>query len=155
MGVQDFPNIVEKGQNSVCQIETGPNWMDPILNYLSKDILLADPKEAAKVRKTTMKYWVSREGRLHKRSYTGPYLLCVHLDLVQNLMYEIHKGVCGSHTEGCLLAHRAIGQGYWWPYMQKDAAQYVRRCEKCQIFAPALHKHGSELNPISSPWPFA
>ena len=39
--------------------------------------------------------------------------------------------------------------------MQKDAAQYVRRCEKCQLFAPAIHKPESQLNPISSPWPFA
>jgi hypothetical protein len=56
MGVQDFPNIVEKGQDSVCQIEMSPSWMDPILNYLSKDILPADPKEAAKVRKIATKY---------------------------------------------------------------------------------------------------
>uniref|UniRef100_A0A2N9FH02 Uncharacterized protein n=1 Tax=Fagus sylvatica TaxID=28930 RepID=A0A2N9FH02_FAGSY len=95
------------------------------------------------------------EGKLYKRSYTGPYLLCVHPDLVPNLLYEIHEGICGSHTGGRSLAHRAIGQGYWWPYMQKDAAQYVKRCEKCQLFAPAIHKPASQLNPISSPWPFA
>ena len=39
--------------------------------------------------------------------------------------------------------------------MQKDTVQYVRRCEKCQIFAPAIHKPTSQLNLISSPWPFA
>uniref|UniRef100_A0A2N9G132 RNase H type-1 domain-containing protein n=1 Tax=Fagus sylvatica TaxID=28930 RepID=A0A2N9G132_FAGSY len=83
-----------------------------------------DQKEAAKIRKTATRYWVSREGKLYKRSYTGPYLLCVHPDLVPNLLYEIHEGICGSHTGGRSLAHRAIGQGYWWPYMQKDAAQY-------------------------------
>uniref|UniRef100_A0A2N9HIM2 Uncharacterized protein n=1 Tax=Fagus sylvatica TaxID=28930 RepID=A0A2N9HIM2_FAGSY len=114
-----------------------------------------DQKEAAKIRKTATRYWVSREGKLYKRSYTGPYLLCVHPDLVPNLLYEIHEGICGSHTGGRSLAHRAIGQGYWWPYMQKDAAQYVKRCEKCQLFAPAIHKPASQLNPISSPWPFA
>jgi hypothetical protein len=52
VGVQDFPSIIEKGQDNVCQIKTSPSWMDPILNYLLKDILLADQKEAAKVRKT-------------------------------------------------------------------------------------------------------
>jgi ribonuclease HI len=153
--VQDSPSIVKGGQASVCQVEMGPSWMDPILGYLSKDILPADQKEAAKIRKTATRYWVSREGKLYKKSYTGPYLLCVHPDQVSNLLYEIHEGVCGSHTGGRSLAHRAIGQGYWWPYMQKDAAQYVRRCEKCQLFAPAIHKPASQLNPISSPWPFA
>uniref|UniRef100_A0A2N9IQ60 Uncharacterized protein n=1 Tax=Fagus sylvatica TaxID=28930 RepID=A0A2N9IQ60_FAGSY len=122
--VQDSPSIAKGGQASVCQVEMRPSWMDPILGYLSKDILPADQKEAAKIRKTATRYWVSREGKLYKKSYTGPYLLCVHPDQVPNLLYEIHEGVCGSHTGGRSLAHKAIGQGYWWPYMQKDAAQY-------------------------------
>ena len=84
--VQDFPSIVENSQESICQIETGPSWMDPILDYLSKDILPANQKEAAKIRKTTTRYWVSREGKLYKKSFTGPYLLCVHPDLLQNAL---------------------------------------------------------------------
>uniref|UniRef100_A0A2N9GFR7 Uncharacterized protein n=1 Tax=Fagus sylvatica TaxID=28930 RepID=A0A2N9GFR7_FAGSY len=153
--VQDSPSIMKSSQAIVCQIEIRPSWMDPITDYLTKDILPADQKEATKIRKNATRYWISREGKLYKKSYTGPYLLCVHPDLVPNLLYEIHEGVCGGHTGGRSLAHRAIGQGYWWPYMQKDAAQYVKRCEKCQLFAPAIHKPTSQLNPISSPWPFA
>ena len=57
--VQDSPNIAKNSQASVCQIEMGPSWMDPILDYLSKDILLADQKEAAKIRKIATRYWVS------------------------------------------------------------------------------------------------
>uniref|UniRef100_A0A2N9J2Z7 Uncharacterized protein n=1 Tax=Fagus sylvatica TaxID=28930 RepID=A0A2N9J2Z7_FAGSY len=132
--VQDSPSIMRSSPAIVCQ---------------------EDQKEAAKIRRDATRYWVSREGKLYKKSYTGPYLLCVHPDVVPDLLYEIHEGVCGGHTGGRSLAHRAIGQGYWWPYMQKDAAQYVRRCEKCQLFAPAIHKPASQLNPISSPWPFA
>uniref|UniRef100_A0A2N9HPE1 Uncharacterized protein n=1 Tax=Fagus sylvatica TaxID=28930 RepID=A0A2N9HPE1_FAGSY len=152
---QDSPSITKSSLAIVCQVEAGPSWMDPILNYLTKDVLPADQKEAAKIRRNATRYWVSREGKLYKKSYTGPYLLCVHPDMVPDLLYEIHEGVCGGHTGGRSLAHRAIGQGYWWPYMQKDAAQYVRCCEKCQLFAPAIHKPASQLNPISSPWPFA
>ena len=44
---------------SIYLVEAGPSWMDPILDYLVKDILPADQKEAAKVRKTAMRYWVS------------------------------------------------------------------------------------------------
>uniref|UniRef100_A0A2N9FJ95 Integrase catalytic domain-containing protein n=1 Tax=Fagus sylvatica TaxID=28930 RepID=A0A2N9FJ95_FAGSY len=153
--VQDSPSIMKNSPAIVCQVEAGPSWMDPILNYLTKDVLPEDQKEAAKIRRDATRYWVSREGKLYKKSYTGPYLLCVHPNVVPDLLYEIHEGVCGGHTGGRSLAHRAIGQGYWWPYMQKDAAQYVRRCEKCQLFAPAIHKPASQLNPISSPWPFA
>uniref|UniRef100_A0A2N9IVW5 RNA-directed DNA polymerase n=1 Tax=Fagus sylvatica TaxID=28930 RepID=A0A2N9IVW5_FAGSY len=53
------------------------------------------------------------------------------------------------------LAHRAMSQGYWWPFMQSDAVRYVRKCDKCQRFAPKIHQPARELNPLSSPWPFA
>uniref|UniRef100_A0A2N9FTJ7 Uncharacterized protein n=1 Tax=Fagus sylvatica TaxID=28930 RepID=A0A2N9FTJ7_FAGSY len=85
----------------------------------------------------------------------GPYLLCVHPSLVDDLLYEIHEGICGSHTGGRSLAHRAMSQGYWWPFMQSDAVRYVRKCDKCQRFAPKIHQPARELNPLSSPWPFA
>ena len=65
------------------------------------------------------------------------------------------KGVCGSHTGGRSLSYRAITQGYWWPGMQKEAQEYVKKCDQCQRFAPNIHQSGGVLNPLSSPWPFA
>ena len=38
--------------------------------------------------------------------------------------------------------------------MQKDAAEYVRRCEQCEKHAPLIHQPAGRLNPVSSPWPF-
>ena len=39
--------------------------------------------------------------------------------------------------------------------MQKEAQEYVRKCDQCQRFAPNIHRPGGILNPLSSPWPFA
>ena len=39
--------------------------------------------------------------------------------------------------------------------MQKDAEAYVKKCEQCQRFAPLIHQPVADLNPVSSPWPFA
>uniref|UniRef100_A0A2N9H088 Uncharacterized protein n=1 Tax=Fagus sylvatica TaxID=28930 RepID=A0A2N9H088_FAGSY len=115
------PSRVSEGDiiNEVCSVDQSPSWMSPILAYLKDDILPADRKEADRIRRIAPRYWVSKEGNLYRRSFTGPYLRCVHPDTVQNLLWEIHEGVCGGHTGGRSLAHRAIGQGYWWPYMQK------------------------------------
>ena len=154
IGVQSLPSVGEV-INEVCSVDQSHSWMSPILAYLKDDILLADHKEVDRIRRVAPRYWVSKEGHLYKRSYTGPYLRCVHPDTVQNLLWEIHEGVCGGHTDGRSLAHRAIGQGYWWPYMQKDAAQYVKKCDKCQQFAPSIHQPAASLNPIASPWPFS
>ena len=38
--------------------------------------------------------------------------------------------------------------------MQKDVAEYVRKCEQCQKHAPLIHQPAGHLNLISSPWPF-
>ena len=39
--------------------------------------------------------------------------------------------------------------------MQKEAQEYIRKCDQCQRFAPNIHQPGGVLNPLSSPWPFA
>jgi ribonuclease HI len=155
VGVQSLPSIGSNTTNEVCSVDQSSSWMSPILAYLKEDILPTDRKEADRIRRIAPRYWVSKEGYLYRRSFTGPYLRCVHPDTVQNLLWEIHEGVCGGHTGGRSLAHRAIGQGYWWPYMQKDAAQYVKQCDKCQRFAPSIHQPAASLNPIASPWPFS
>ena len=119
----------------VCSISCQPSWMDPILSYLKDNKLPEDKKEAKIIKCKASRYWVSNEGLLYKRSFIGPYLLCVHPEKVRDFLFEIHEGICGSHTGGRSLAHRAISQGYWWPYMQADALKYVRECDKCQKFS--------------------
>ena len=47
---------------------------------------------------------------------------------VDSLLAELHEKICGSHTEGRSLAHRAMTQGFWWQKMQRDAAKYLKRC---------------------------
>ena len=39
--------------------------------------------------------------------------------------------------------------------MQREALEFVRKCDQCQRFAPSIHQPGGILNLLSSPWPFA
>ena len=39
--------------------------------------------------------------------------------------------------------------------MQKEALEYVKKCNQCQRFAPNTHQLRGFLNPLSNPWPFA
>nr|XP_023877939.1 uncharacterized protein LOC111990398 [Quercus suber] len=89
--------------------------------YLGQDILLEDKSEAKKVRRKTPRFWLFEDKKLYKRSFSGPYLLCVHLEASEALLEELHEGICGSHTGGRSLSHQAITQEYWWPDMQKEA----------------------------------
>ena len=95
--------------------------------------------------------WLSTKKRLYSLSFEGPYLLCMHLEAMKWLLAELQKGVCGSNIGGRSLAHCAMTQGFWWPNMQRDATEYVMKCDQCQRHAPNIHQPEGNLNLISSP----
>ena len=82
--------------------------MDSISLFLEKDIRLEKKSAAEKVRRKTFRFWLSEDRKLYKRSFSGPYLLCVHPEASKSLLEELHEGVCGSHTGGRFLSHRAF-----------------------------------------------
>ena len=125
--------------------------MDAIVLFLRKDILPVDKLKADKIRRKATRFWLSKDQKLYKRSFSRPYLLCIHPKVSELLLEELHEGIYGSHTGGRYLSHRAITQGYWWPNMQKEAQEYVKKCDQCQRFAPNIHQPGGVLNPLSSP----
>ena len=133
------PTPLQRDMPRIHQIKLGPSWMDPILLFLEKDILPEEKSKAEKVRRKAPRFWLSKDRKLYKRSFSGPYLLCVRPEASESLLEKLHEGVCGSHTRGRSLSHRAITQGYWWPGMQKEAQEYIRKCDQCQRFAPNIH----------------
>ena len=151
----DRANEIAKGMAHIHEVRVGPNWMDPMVKFLKDDILPEEKLEAEKIRRKTPRFWLSEDHKLYKHSYSGPYLLCVHPVASELLLEELHEGICESHTGGRSLSHRAITQGYWWLRMQKEALEYVKKCDQCQRFTPSIHQPGRTLNPLSNPWPFA
>ncbi|XP_023872625.1 uncharacterized protein LOC111985209 [Quercus suber] len=102
----------------VAAVKTlGPSWMDPIINFLAEDRLPGDEKESSKVRRMAPRYCLFEDRTLYRRSYRGPYLLCLHLEKVGKLLAELHDGVCSGHVRGRSLVHWAMTQGFWWPQM--------------------------------------
>ena len=81
--------------------------------------------------------------------------MCLHPTKVNELLIEFHEGVYSNHVRGRSLAHQVITQGFWWPKMQRDAAEYVKKCKQCQKHTPLIHQPAGSLNPISNAWPFA
>ena len=92
----------------VHQIKVGPSWMDSIVLFLKEDILPEDKSEADKVRRKAPQFWLSENQKLYKRSFSGPYLLCIHPEAVEFILEELHEGICGSHTGGRSLSHKTL-----------------------------------------------
>ena len=159
---QDLPRVVlvedlymhtsaYHGIPLIHQIKLGSSWMNSISLFLEKDVLLEEKSEADKIQRKAPQFWLSEDKKLYKRSFSSPYLLCVHPKASESLLEELYEGICGSHTGGRSLSHRALTQGYWWPNMQKEAQEYVKKCDQCQRFAPNIHQPRGVLNPLSSP----
>ena len=90
----------------INQVKTGPSWMDAITQFLKEDILPEEKIEADKIRRKATSYWLSEDDKLYKRSFSRPYLLCVHPEQTESLLEEMHEGIYGSHTGGRSLADR-------------------------------------------------
>ena len=115
----------------IHEVRVGPTWMDPIVKFLKDDILPEERSEAEKIQRNAPRFWLFEDHKLYKRSYSGPYLLCIHPEASELLLEELHEGICRCHTGGRSLSHRAITQGYWWPRMQNEALEYVKKCDLC------------------------
>ena len=87
--------------------------MNPVVLFLKEDILPEEKSEADKIQRKAHRLWLSEDQKLYKRSFSRPYLLCIHPEASKRLLEELHEGICGSHTGGRSLSHRAITQGYW------------------------------------------
>ena len=105
--------------------------MDSVIQFLREDTLLEERIEADKIQKKATRFWLSENQKLYKRSFLGPYLLCIHPEMIESLLEELHEGICESRIGGRSLAHRAITQGSWWPNMQRKAQEYVKKCNQC------------------------
>ncbi|GJY40116.1 reverse transcriptase domain-containing protein [Tanacetum coccineum] len=107
--------------------EEGNTWMTPIYEYLTEETLPAEVNKARAVRRKSQRFAVIN-GVLYKKSFLGPWLRSV--------------------------VAKALGTGYYWPTMDKDARALIRACQDCQVHKPILRNLQQKLTPITSLWPF-
>ena len=92
---------------------------------------------------------------LYKRGFSVPYLKCIDKDEAEYILEEIHKGICRDHAGPRSLVSKIIRTGYFCPTMQKDAKEFIKRCDKCQSFGNVQRIPVKRLTPINSLWLFA
>ena len=108
--MEDLCKPIEVGRNVVHihQIRVGLSWMDSIVLFIKEDVLPEEKSEADKVQRKAPRFWLSEDQKLYKRSFSSPYLLCIHPEVIELLLEELHEGICGSHTSDRSLSHRAL-----------------------------------------------
>ena len=105
--------------------------MTPIISFLLDGHLPQDTNKARKIRKRAARFTILND-TLYKRGISMPYLKCVDTDEAKYILQEIHEGVCGDNVGPRSLVSKVIWTSYFWPTMQADTVELVKRCDKCQ-----------------------
>ena len=71
---------------------------------------------------------------LYKRGFSQPYLRYVEEEEAKYVLEEVHGGVCDNHLEAKSLVIKIMRVDYFWPTMQQDAVDFVKRCDNCQRY---------------------
>ncbi|XP_030941985.1 uncharacterized protein LOC115967011 [Quercus lobata] len=149
--IQKHPSIEEV---AVFSIQSTDTWMTPIISFLQDGHLPQNADEARKVKKRAARFTILNDV-LYKRGFSMPYLKCVDEDEAKYILEEVHGGICGDHADSRSLVNKVIRAGYFWPTMQGDAADIVRRCDRCQRYGNVQRLPAEKMTTITSPWPFA
>ncbi|XP_062075329.1 uncharacterized protein LOC133779374 [Humulus lupulus] len=126
------------------------SWVDPIIRFLKDGALPTEKKEARRL--VYKAAWYTLVDKiLYKRGFSMLLLRCVGEEEAMKVLYEIHEGECGNHAGGPSTTRKAKRQGYYWPSMERDASDIVRKCDKCKRHANYSWKSPNELTSLTSP----
>lgn len=148
------PSIDLKEVKTVKLVADGTkSWMEPI-----KEFLMQQPQDESKntrERRREASFYTLVGDQLYRRGIMSPMMKCVDIERAQEIMAEVHEGVCSSHIGGRSLAVKVLRAGFYWPSIKKDCLEYVKKCSKCQMFADLHRAPPEELTTMTAPWPFA
>jgi hypothetical protein len=66
---------------------------------------------------------------LYKTSVLGPLLCCFSKIEGQEILQEVHTGICGGHIGARVLVAKVLPQGFYWPSMIDNVAKLASTCE--------------------------
>jgi hypothetical protein len=136
--------------NTVIGIE---DWRGPITRYIVNGELPSDPHERTKLKRRACSFTLV-EGILYKRGFITLLIKCLGPNETQEVLANVHEGICRQHLGAKALAKKVLRAGYFWPTMLKDAKDYINLCDKCQRHRE-MHLTPTESTSLVSPWPFA
>lgn len=124
------PSIKIEEEREVNIASPKPEWASQIIRFLKNGELPEDKEETRKA-KTWASQYLFLNDTLYKRIFTLSLLRCLFEEEANYVLREIHKGICGSHSGGRSMTHKAIRFGYYWPSMLRDVTFLAQRCDKC------------------------
>lgn len=88
---------------------------------------------------------------LFRKTLDGRPLRCLGTSESAEVLIKTHEN---EHQGWRKLFEQMLLAGYYWPTMERDSRQHVRRCQPCQKFGDLIHAPSVELRSVSAPYPF-
>ncbi|KAJ9167408.1 hypothetical protein P3X46_022063 [Hevea brasiliensis] len=95
-------------------LEDEMKWYEDIRRYLEvrEYPQSANSRDRATIRRLATQFTLAG-GQLYKRFFEGLLLLCVTKKQSEQIMEEVHVGVCGPHLNGRVLEGKILRLGYY------------------------------------------
>lgn len=114
----DSPSI-KKGE-VLAILPTEDEWMTELILYKTHRVTPVDLIRKKKMLAMASSYRLI-EGRLFKKSFSGPLLQCVTRAEANRVMEENHGGICAAYQGARTLARKVVFQRYYWPRIVADS----------------------------------
>jgi ribonuclease HI len=128
------------------------DWRTEIVSFLQGNYHSDDEAYIKRMQARTRPYMII-EGELFKQGVCSPLLKCLSRTGGQELLKEIHTGICGAHIGSRLLLGKVFRQGFYWPKAASDLADLVKKCENYQKCTRDKKQPSSLTQLIQPTWP--
>jgi hypothetical protein len=128
------------------------DWRTKIVSFLQGNYPSDDEAYIKRMCARTRPY-VIIEGELFKQGVCSPLLKCLSRAEGQELMKEIHSGICGARIGSRPLLSKVFRQGFYWPKAASDAVDLLQKCENCQKCSRDQKQPSSLTQLIQPTWP--
>jgi hypothetical protein len=127
------------------------DYRTEIVSFLQGNYPSDDEAYIKRMQARTRPYMII-EGELFKQGVCSPLLKCLSRAEGQELMKEIHAGICGAHIGSRPLLGKVFRQGFNWP-VASNTADLVQKCENCEKCARDQKQPSSLTQLIQPTWP--
>ncbi|KAF7130878.1 hypothetical protein RHSIM_Rhsim10G0096500 [Rhododendron simsii] len=135
------PKCRETPSKAECNfIGVYTDWRKPYIDFLTDGTLPPDRP----------KFFIHNE-ELFRRSFERKPLKCLTGPETLKALEAAHEA---KDQGGAKLFQHLLHVGYYWPTMEEDAKNHVKRCKAYQVHRNMIHAPAVDLRAIRTPWPF-
>jgi hypothetical protein len=92
------------------------------------------PSKVRTLKLHAVKYYII-DSQLYWKDPLGFLLRCLIESETENVINDLHEGVCGGHHAWREMTYKILRDGYYWPKLFTDVNTKVGACNSCQLFS--------------------